>query len=334
MTRLTRVELRRIFSRKIVHLSVLAILAVSVLVFWGLWQSVMPLSAYEDQARQNFEQMHADWESQQEFQDEEFITQCLDDQETERQRTGDQTLDFGCVWEEPTLESVMEGYAAPQMSELYSMNLREGATLIFILVLLGGSTATAAELAHRTLGTWLTFEPRRDRVFASKVLASGVVAIPITAVFLALLLVGIPLIYQIRGVEGSVTATQWADLGWMGARIMLLAAFLGMVGAAAGLLMKHTGVLLGIVVGYLLVVENLVRSLFPDWSKYLLSPNLMAWVNDGHEMRNWVCEDSFSGECRETVTRISLEQGALVVGIVGLVVILASWLVFRRRDVN
>ena len=103
MTRLTRVELRRIFSRKIVHLSVLAILAVSVLVFWGLWQSVMPLSAYEDQARQNFEQMHADWESQQEFQDEEFITQCLDDQETERQRTGDQTLDFGCVWEEPTL---------------------------------------------------------------------------------------------------------------------------------------------------------------------------------------------------------------------------------------
>lgn len=334
MTRLTKVELRRIFSRKIVHLSVLAILGLSLLVFWGLWQSVMPASAYEEQAQQQFEQMHADWESQQGFQDEEFIEQCLKDQATEREATGDDTLDFGCVWEEPTLQSVLDGYAPPAMVDLFTMNLRDGSTLVFILVLLGGSTATAAELAHRTLGTWLTFEPRRDRVFASKVLASGLVALPITAVFLALIFVGIPLLYQIRGVEGSVAATEWADLGWMSARIMLLAAFLGMIGAAAGLLLKHTGVLLGILVGYLLVVENMIRGLFPEWSAFLLSPNLTAWINDGHEIRNWVCEDSFTGECREIVTRISLEHGALVVGIVGLVVILVSWLVFRRRDVN
>ncbi|QDO88364.1 ABC transporter permease [Ornithinimicrobium ciconiae] len=334
MTQLTRVELRRILSRKIVHLSVLAILAVSALVFWGLWQSVQPLSAFEDRARADFEMAHEDWESQQEFNDEEFISQCLEDQEAERERTGDATLDFGCEWPEPTFEEMLASYGPPSMVDLYTMNLQQTGTLVFFLVLLGGSTATAAELAHRTLGTWLTFEPRRDRVFGSKVLASGLVAIPITALFLALILGGIPLIFRMRGVDDAVTAAQWADLGWMSARIVLLAVFLGMVGAAAGLLLRHTGAVLGIVIGYMLVAENMVRALFPDWAKYLLSENLIAWVNDGHEMHTWVCDEGFEGNCREVITRISLEQGALVIGVVGAVIILASWLVFRRRDVN
>lgn len=334
MTQLTRVELRRILSRKIVHLSVLAILVVSALVFWGLWQTVQPTSAFEDRARQDFEQMHADWEDQQEFYDEESVAQCLEDQASERELMGDPSIDFGCEWPEPTLEDVLAGYAPPSLNDLYTTNLQQTGILVFLLVLLGGSTATAAEVAHRTLGTWLTFEPRRDRVFASKVLASGLVAIPITAVFLALLLGGLPVLFRLRGVDDAVTATQWVDLGWMSARIVLLAVFLGMVGAAAGLLLKHTGAVLGIVVGYLLVVENMVRGLFPDWARYLLSENLIAWVNDGHQMHTWVCEDSFDGGCREIITHISLEHGAVVVGLVGAVVILASWVVFRRRDVN
>ena len=51
-------------------------------------------------------------------------------------------------------------------------------------------------------------------------------------------------------------------------------------------------------------------------------------------MHTWVCDEGFEGNCREVITRISLEQGALVIGVVGAVIILASWLVFRRRDVN
>ena len=334
MTQLTRVELRRIFSRKIVHLSVLAILAVAVLTFWGLWQSVQPQSAFEEQARRDFEQVHENWVQEQEFQDEEFIEQCLADQEVERERTGDPTIDYGCEWPEPTLEDMLAGYAPPAMADLSTTQLQQTGTLVFFLVLLGGSTATAAEIAHRTLGTWLTFEPRRDRVFASKVLASGLVAIPITALFLAIVLLGVPLLYQIRGVDDAMTQTQLTDLAWMSGRIVALAVFLGMVGAAAGLLLKHTGAVLGIAVGYFLVVENMVRGLFPERAKYLLSENLIAWVNNGHQIHNWVCDDPISGDCREVVTRISLEHGAVVIGLVGVVVILLSWVVFRRRDVD
>lgn len=334
MTQLTRVELRRILSRKIVHLSVLAILAVAVLTFWGLWQSVQPTSAFEEQARRDFEQVHAQWEQEQEFRDEAFIEQCLDDQEAERERMNDPSIDFGCQWPEPTLEEFLAGYGPPSMAEIASTQLQQTGTLVFFLVLLGGSTATAAEISHRTLGTWLTFEPRRDRVFASKVLASGLVAVPITAVFLATVLLGVPLLYQVRGVDDAMTSAQWADLGWMSARIAVLAVFLGMVGAAAGLLLKHTGAVLGIAVGYFLVVENMVRGLFPGWVKFLLGENLIAWVNDGHQVHSWVCDDTMTGECREVITRISLEHGATVVGIVGVAVILLSWVLFRRRDVD
>ena len=37
---------------------------------------------------------------------------------------------------------------------------------------------------------------------------------------------------------------------------------------------------------------------------------------------------------REVVTRISLEHGAVVIGVVGVAVILLSWVLFRRRDVD
>lgn len=334
MTSLTRVELRRIFARKIVPFSALAILGVCALVFWGIWQTVLSAEDAEAQARASFEQIHAEWEQQQEFQDEEYIAQCLEDQAAERERMGDDTIDFGCVWEEPTLESLVAGFAPPSMVSLYQTTLEQTAVLVLFLALLGGSTATAAEIAHRTLGTWLTFEPRRDRVFGSKVLASGLVAIPITALLLALVLGGIPVIYRLRGVDDAVTAAQWGDLAWMSARIMLLAVVLGMVGAAAGLLLRHTGAVLGVVVGYVMIGENLVRGLFPDWSKYLLSPNITAWINDGHEFGHWVCDDGGFGECREIITRISIEHGALVIGLVSAAVILVSWLSFRRRDVD
>lgn len=334
MTQLTRVELRRILSRKIVHLSVLAILAVMAVTYWGLWQSVQPQSAYESQAREQFDLMHSDWESQQEFNDEEAIAQCLEDQEAERERMGDDSIEFGCEWPEPVLEDVLAGYAPPSMAALYQTQLLQTGVLAFLLVLLGGSTATAAELSHRTLGTWLTFEPRRDWVFASKVLASGLIAIPITAVLLALILGGIPLLYRIRGVDDAVTAAEWGDIGWMSARVMALAVVLGMVGAAAGLLVRHTGAVLGIAAGYVLVVESMVRGLFPERVPLLLSENLTAWINNGTEIRTWVCDDGFNEDCREVVTRISLEHGAVVLGVVSLAVIVVSWWSFRRRDVS
>lgn len=332
MTSLVRVELRRILARKIVPLSILAIIAVAALSFWGMWQTVQPQSAFEERARSDFQQAHESWEREQEFQ-QENLEQCLADQESEREASGDPTLDFGCEWPEPVFADFIEGYTAPPMSATITNMLKETSAVVLFLVVLGGSTATAAELSHRTMGTWLTFEPRRTRVFASKTAAAGLAATPVVAVYLLLFLLGIPLLYQVRGVADAMTGAQWSDVSWMSLRITALAVVLGIVGAAAGILLKHTGAVLGIAVGYFLVLENMVRGLFPKYLPYLLSENIQAWIKDGHDISTWVCDDQ-TYECKEVITHITLQHGATVVGIVAVVVVLVSWLVFRRRDVD
>lgn len=337
MTQLIRVELRRILSRKILHLSVVAILAVLAITFYGLWQNTRPLADYQAEATANFEMAHQDWESQQEGgQNEEMIDDCLAQQERERELSGDPSLDFGCVWEEPVLEQFLQDFGPPSMVEVYRQTLVETGLLVLFLALIGGSTASAGEVGHRTLGTWLTFEPRRDRVFFSKVLASGLAGLVMAAVFIAVLLAGIPTIYRIRGVDDALSVADWGDVGWMAARLALLALVLGMVGAAAGLLLQHTGAVLGVAIGYLMVVESMVNGLFTGLIKYLLSNNIFAWLRDGHEAFTYVCTPSAEGGemCQQKAIPISLEHGALVIAVVALVVILVSWLLFRRRDIN
>lgn len=332
MTTLTRVELRRLLARKILHVTLLAIVVTIGASLWGLSSNLRTPVQIEQQARADLEMALQDWEMYAQDQDSADVQQCLEDERRERNAQGDQTIDFGCVWEEPVLEDFLEGYRPPSLADSYEQLLVGTGMLVFFAALLGGSTFTAAEHSHRTLGTWLTFEPRRDRVFGSKILAAGLAALPVAVIAGALILLGTAALYKFKGVDDAVTPSEWADLGWMGARIVLLAVVLGMVGAAAGLLLRNTGAVLGIVVGYLLVVENLVNGLVPSLSRYLISNNLLAWVNDGHTLFEWRCGPT--GECREVLTPISLEHGALVIGIVALAVILASWLVFRRRDVD
>lgn len=331
MTTLTRVELRRLLARKILHVTLLAIVVTIGASLWGLSSNLRTPVQIEEQARADLAQAHAEWE-QFGGADDVGVQQCLEDERRERNAQGDQTIDYGCVWEEPVLEDFLQGYRPPSLADSYEQLLLGTGMLVFFTALLGGSTFTAAEHSHRTLGTWLTFEPRRDRVFGSKILAAGLAAIPVAVIAGALILLGTAALYKFKGVDDAVAPAEWADLGWMGARIVLLAVLLGMVGAAAGLLLRNTGAVLGILVGYLLVVENLVNGLVPSLSRYLISNNLLAWVNDGHTLFEWRCDPT--GECREVLTPISLEHGALVIGIVALAVILVSWLVLRRRDVD
>lgn len=335
MTSLTLVELRRLAARKIPLFCLVLLLAAVGVSLYGLSQNVQNIATVREMAQRDLALERANWEAEQESFNE-FKEQCLADQQAERDRSGDQSIDFGCVWEEPTVEGIMERYEAPSLAQSHHSGLLGIGSLVLLMALIGGSTSTAAELSHRTMGTWLTFEPRRDRVFWSKLAAAGVAFVPIAIAGAALIMAGTAAVYQIRGVDAAVTATEWSELGWMAVRLVALAAFLGLVGAAAGLLLRHTGAVLGLAAGYLLVVEQMVIGLFPQWQRFLLTPNFRAWIEDGTILYENTCETDDMGNmnCFQTEVPLSLEHGALVIGIVGLVIVLVSWLLFRRRDVN
>jgi len=99
MMRLLRVELRRLFSRRLVVLTMLGALAASLLVLWAAWDSSQPMSDADlALAEEMYEQDLAYWEEH----GEEDMAQCLEDEAAEAERLGED-VDWGC-----------EGMTAPE----------------------------------------------------------------------------------------------------------------------------------------------------------------------------------------------------------------------------
>ncbi len=329
--RLLRVELRRMVARRLVQVMTLLAVLIAGLALWGTSEQISNLDQTTAEAQRWYEESLGYWQQSQEP---EVLERCLSDQDREREVSGDPTLDFGCQQPEPRLEDFL---VAPQtMVEVYRELFNQLALPLLFLSLVMGSTAAAAEFTHRTIGTWLTFEPRRDRVYAAKLGAGALAALPVAGLGVALLALGVAAIFRVNGIDDQLTGAHWGELTWQAARIVGLASVMGAVGVAAGMLLKHTGAVLGVSLGYAFVVEGLLGS--SPWGQglrhWFLTNAIQAWVNGGYTLVDYVCTNPETGDCREVTTLISQGHGALVIGIVALGVTALSWWVFRRRDID
>jgi ABC-type transport system involved in multi-copper enzyme maturation permease subunit len=194
-----------------------------------------------------------------------------------------------------------------------------GAQLIVIAWLLG-ATFVGAEWHLGSMTTLLTWEPRRTRVFLAKLIAC-VVLIYVGAVALEVLL-GAALLPAalVRGTTAGADA-EWLreSLGVLG-RVGLACSVGGALGFGLAMVGRNTAASIGVGFGYLIVVENLVRGLRPQWAPWLLGDNTAAFVGG-------------PGEQVFTYGRTTLESG-LTIGAYAAVALLAGWIFFRRRDVT
>lgn len=326
--RLVGVELRRVLARRMVAAIVAGGVLAVALVLVSTWMQARPLTdAQVDQAEQAYAMAVEDFEEH----GEEMLASCREAEADESERTGED-VDFLCDQMEPQREMFF-----PQRAELHLTlpgQLAGVAVLLTFLTFLVGVTSTAAEVSTGSLGTWLTFVPRRSVVLASKVTAGTVVALPVVAGLLALLVAGSFLVHDARGLADGMTTTAWADALWTGARILALGALAGALGAALGLLLRHTAAALGAVVAYALVVESIVAGMLPELQPWLLRTNMAAWVQDGSVYWRNQCTVTSSGTTCTTVEElVTLGHGALYLAVVGAVLLAVTTLVFRRRDV-
>lgn len=326
--RLLTVEIRRIVARRLVTFVTIGGLLAVVLVLAGAWQSARPLTdAQLEEAERQYAWALEDWEAN----GEQMVADCLEAQEQESERAGE-PLDFGCDEMEP-----QEEWFVPQSAELASTFvplLSTTAMLLIFLVFVVGVTATAAEVSSGALSTWLTFVPQRLRVLFSKVGASAVVAVPITTLLVAALAGGLYAVHAAQGALGDMTGEVWGDVAWTALRIVVAGAAVAAAGSALGVLLKHTGVALGLVIGYLVVVEAILGSLVQRLQPYLLQLNLRAWVEGGAAY--WVneCTVGEQGtECTGTEVVLGLGQASVYLGVGVALVLGLTALVFRRRDV-
>lgn len=328
--RLLAVEVRRLRARSLLVALVLVAVGIIGLVLAGAWMSARPLSpAQLEEAQRQYELAAADWEEH----GEEMIADCREQEEREEELTGiDQ--DFGC----DTMTAPQEEWFIPQSTELaetFGTLLGGTAMLVVLVALVLGTTSTAAEMSTGSMSTWLTFVPQRLRVLSSKVGAAVVVAVPVAVLLLAVLITGLYVVHAAQGALGDLDADVWADVAWTCLRITVLSAVIAGVGAALGVLLRHTAAVLGVVVGWVLVVEGILGGLVPRLSPFLVRTGVAGVVNDGTSY--WVneCEVTADGTmCQGTEVFVSVGQSVLVVAVVTVLVLGVTAVVFRRRDVG
>jgi hypothetical protein len=138
-----------------------------------------------------------------------------------------------------------------------------------------------ADRSSRSLGTILTWEPRRTRVILTKlgVAAGGAAAIvAIVAVYTsALVLAGAAVK---RGLDG-IDASWWGDIGTDFYRTLILAALIGTVAATMAVLLRSTGAAIGALVA-IGVIELVLHSAFDlSIAQFLPGTSAIAVFADG-----------------------------------------------------
>ena len=330
MMRLLRVEMTRFRSRRINQVAVLGVLLVSLVMIFGAWQTSKPPSAAEmAQAQAGFDMSLKDWEEN----GEQYVAECVDNQAAEQAINPD-AADWGCeTYGPPVFENWF--YPTPTFAENAADVLPSfGLVLVFVAFVMGVSFI-AAEFSSGAIGNWLTFEPRRGRVYGTKVGASGISVVPIVIVAATVAAAGSWFVNSINDNVGTMTSEIWGDVGMSGLRLLLATVVFAMLGVAMGTIVRHTAAAIGIVVGYLIVFEMIVGGFFQDVRPWLLQLNLQAVLSDGANYWTTVCETGPTGQVCEGIQKtVSFEHGATVVGVVALVFVAVAALVFRRRDVS
>lgn len=360
MSRLLRVELRRYRARRItlwVTLGVLAVVALST-VAAGI-TARPPSDAELTQAQAWYEDARADWEAN----GEQMVADCLEAQEADP----DPQADYGCEQMEPRLEHFLPvspdffpadaerdavgdwGTAAadPQQAERIAQvrsslwNFYGGIgvvddlapVLLFATFLVAVSFVTA-ELSSGAVGLWLTFEPRRPRVFWSKAGAATLASLPVVVGGFALLAAGSYGAYALFDAVGEPTGAAWREVAAYTGRLAVAGVLVSAVGVSLGMLLRHAAAALGVAAAWV-GAENVFRWSLGTAQQWAVTTNLSAWLRGGEVYSTNRCSTGDDGTyvCESVDHLVTQTQGGLYLGALTVVLVLVALVVFRRRDV-
>ena len=305
MGRLLVVETRRFLARRLVRISC-GLILVAVL--------IAGVAAFLNSHRPSAEQL-ADAQRQRR----ESVAECAAGQ-------------FGIPPEEippgQTLEQYCEQIVSPaeefiadapfRLAGMQDVFLGTGVVAMLVAWLLGASFV-GAEWHAGTIGTLLTWEPRRIRVIVAKAVVAVVAAFALTVVAEALLGLAVWPAAAVRGSTAGVDAAWFRDTAGVVLRGGGLAAMGAGIGFAVASLARNTAAALGVGFGYLVVFEMILASLRPGWSKWLLVPNIAVFMtaDPGEVGFEWS----------------AVRAGLLLAGYTAaLLVVAGGW--FRARDVR
>ena len=268
-----------------------------------------------------------------------MIKDCVEQQALERERSDDPSIDFGCstigTFQTPTLEDM--GIVVPIADTITESAMEPLVSVLGFLVLILMGSFVAAEFTTGSMGNWLTFKPRRVQVAASKLVAAALGATLLAAGAVALLALGARMVATLNrpGSDLQLPDPPPLDesLGQLVLRAVVLVLAAGVLGAALGLLIRHTAAVVGVLLGYVVLVEGFaVHALLQGrLTPFAVVPNAFAFLEKGYPYTAQKCTPEGCTFAEQTVSYTHGWVYLLVLAVIAVVVSVAS---FRRRDVT
>ncbi|GEL95514.1 hypothetical protein [Cellulomonas composti] len=331
MRPLLRAELARTRARSFVwFVAILA--AVAGLGFVAMaWDDTRPPTAAQVRAAQDeFARAQAEWDRT----GDDRVAQCREVEEQTREEHPD--ADLLCDQLAPVVEQFLPYQS--QLEELGVQRLEPVTVLVVLAMLAIGVSLVSTDFATGAMSTWLTFAPRRGRVFASKACAVLVAGLPIGVLVVGTVAGGIVAVTTWNGAFGEPGSWFWQEYLGLAARQISAGLWAGLVGVGLAFALRHAAAVAGLAVWWVAATESALPVLLPVARGATLSTNLVAWTTGGtsYDVPECVPDPStVTGEvCQDVAHVVSTAQGGLVLLAVALVVLGTGLLVFRLRDVT
>ena len=225
--------------------------------------------------------------------------------------------------------------APTPFKEAATTALEVSSAVIALVAFMIAASFIGAEYTSGSIVNWLTFIPRRGRVFWSKLLSLVGFSVLLGAFGAALVLAGALTLARLHA-SHTESLRQLAE---MGARSSLAVMGLAVLGFCFAVITRHTAGALGVLLGYA-IVWFLRMSVLAErqWVQRSIpwtpEANLAAIVEHGYTYSVPIQKVTGDGANIEFVERtLSFTHGAVYWSALLALVILSSLLIFRRRDV-
>lgn len=328
--RLLAVETRRYFSRWAIRGGLALIAVLTLLVAAGFFFSATPATA--EQLNDAEAQLAVELEHWEEFGDE-MIADCLEHEAQMREEFDDPEISHGCDEMEPRLEHFLPWQTTQEELEtdMYGSGILLALPIVFALAV----TFMAAEFASGTMSTWLTFEPRRQRVYFSKLISGAGISMIVIAIVTAILWAAARLTIRYWDLQPSPHDNfAWLEVGdsfEAALRFSLTGLFVGVVGIALATLVRHTAAGIGIAAGYM-IAEATASGIHMPLARFSLAKHIEGVMAAGTDYYIEVCQPL--GGCQYESQPIDFSTSVTVLISIAVVLIgLGAWQM-QRRDVT
>lgn len=202
-------------------------------------------------------------------------------------------------------------------------------TLTLSLMMIGallGATFVGGEFSSGSISNLLLFEPRRLRVWATKLAATGLLTLVWAALCVGGFVAGLTALG--RSWDSQAWGSHWLSaMVNLGARNALAVAGAAVVGAALALAVRSTLACISVVIGYLVIEGVAVIAFTNQVAEYALSSRLLGVLSGSH-----LVEVEDGNRIRQVA--VTLQDSALMLLGVFLVLCIVSASMFRRRDID